>query len=179
MNNQLVKRGDKLDKFRAHFIEGRKLNEADALMLSRYRKAVAMLGHGWSRQTVVADLMADQQDPLAESQAYQVVRDAMKLYGSLEEVDREGMRFVSYENYKALAQECRRNGDMHGAIRAQENADKLYDLFNPAVATQDPNAFLKPVAVLFTTDTDVLLAAQKGLASENEQTEDAEYEEAE
>lgn len=177
MSNQLIRRGDKFDKFRAHILESRKLKPEDLQMLARYRKSVAMLGIGYSRQNVVMALKGDPTDPLSESQAYNIVRDSMKLFGSIDDVDKDGLRFIAHENYKALARAATKDGNHAAAIRAQENADRLYDLFNADVVKQDPNLFLVPVPICFSSDEAVLLAQQKGLEQNNIQ--DVEYEEAE
>ena len=176
MSNQLVRRGDKFDKYRAHILEGRKLKPDDLAQLARYRKAVAMLSLGYSRLNVVTAMKSDPNDPVSESQGYVIVKEAMKLYGSIDEVDKEGQRYIAYENYKMLAQLAKKEGNYAAAIRAQENADKLYDLFNAYVVKQDPSLFLVPVAIAFTTDVDVLHESQKSL-EQGEDVEDTDFEE--
>jgi hypothetical protein len=96
------------------------------------------------------------------------VRDSIKLYGSIEEVDKKGQRVISHENYKLLGNLARKNGDIGAAIRAQENADKLLGLFEAEKTALDPKAFLIPVPMDFSTDPNVL--------REQEATEDADFE---
>ena len=180
MSNQLVRRGDKFDKYRAHLLEGRKLRPDDLQMLARYRKAIAMLSLGYSRMNVVTAMKADQTDPVSESQAYLLVRDAMKLVGSIDDVDKEGLRLIAYENYKQLATLAKKDGNHAAAIRAQENADRLYDLFNADVVKQDPTLFLVPVPIAFSSDVQVLLDSQKLLdQGQNGAIQDVDYEDAE
>ena len=169
---ELVKQGDKLDRYRAHILEGRKLTPEEEKQLSRYRKAVSLLSTGYSRLRVIATMRADPLDPLSESQLYNIVRDAVKLYGNLEEVDKKAERWISYENYKLLADLARRAGDYGAAIRAQNKADELLGLFAPDQGKMDPKAFLIPVPMEFCTDPQVL-------REQEQETEDTDYEEAE
>jgi hypothetical protein len=168
---ELVKQGDKLDKYRAHLLEGRKLAPEEEKQLARYRKAVSLLSTGYSRLRVIATMRRDPLDPLSESQLYVIVRDAVKLYGNLEEVDKKAERWIAYENYKLLADMARQAGDYGAAIRAQKAADDLLGLFAPDGGKLDPKAFLVPVPMLFSTDPQVL-------REQEQETEDADYEEA-
>lgn len=169
----LLKQGDKLDRFRAHLLEGRSLKADELEQLARYRKAYGLLAMGYSRLQVVTTMKADPLDKLSESQLYNIVRDAKQLYGNLEEIDKKAERAIAYENYKLLAQLARKDGDIKGALRAQELADKILGLFEPEKTAMDPKAFLVPVDMLFSTDPKVLRE------QEREETEDVDHEEVE
>lgn len=157
---------DKLDKYRTHLIDGVALAPDELEMLARYRKAHGLLCLGHSSNQVLAILEVEFN--LSLSQLYAIVRESKLLYGSVQEVDKKAERAISHENYKLLSNLARQKGDMGAAIRAQENADKLLNLFEAEKALIDPKAFLIPVPMDFSTDPAVLHA---------QETEDADYEE--
>ena len=158
---------DKLDKYRLHLVDGLDLKPDELEMLAKYRKAHGLLCLGFGRNQVLATL--EKEYELSQPQLYAIVRDSIKLYGSIEEVDKKGQRVISHENYKLLGNLARKNGDIGAAIRAQENADKLLGLFEAEKTVLDPKAFLIPVPMDFSTDPNVL--------REQEATEDTDYEE--
>ena len=145
---------DKLDKYRVHLVDGGELKEDELQMLAKYRKAHSLLCLGFGRNQVLATL--EKEYDLSQPQLYAIVRESIKLYGSIEEVDKKGERTISHENYKLLANLARKNGDIGNAIRAQENADKLLGLFENDKTVLDPKAFLIPVPMDFSTDPAVL-----------------------
>lgn len=145
---------DKLDKYRAHLVDGAELKPDELEMLAKYRKAHGLLCLGFGRNQVIATL--EKEFELSTPQLYTIVRESVRLYGSIEEVDKKGERTISHENYKLLANLARKNGDIGAAIRAQENADKLLGLFESDKVLIDPKAFLIPVPMDFSTDPAVL-----------------------
>lgn len=157
---------DKLDKYRLHLVDGADLKPDEVEMLAKYRKAHSLLCLGFGRNQVLATL--EKEYALSERQLYDIVRESIALYGSVEEVDKKGHRLISHENYKLLANLARQSGDIGAAIRAQEKADKLLGLFESDKTVLDPKAFLIPVPMDFSTDPAVL---------REQETEDADYEE--
>jgi hypothetical protein len=172
---RLKPKGDKLDKYRAHLFEGAPLQPDELELLARYRKAHALLCIGYSKNQVLSALEKEY-DALSTSHLYAIIRESVELMGSIEEVDRKGERVISIENYKLLANLARKNGDIKAAISAQEKADKLMGLFDAEQGGLDPQAFLKPVAMLFTTDVEQL--KRQELPEQTEDTEDIDYEDA-
>jgi hypothetical protein len=156
---------DKLDKYRLHLVDGADLKPDEVEMLAKYRKAHSLLCLGFGRNQVIATL--EKEFELSQPQLYSIVRESIKLYGSIEEVDKKGERTISHENYKLLANLARKQGDIGAAIRAQENADKLLGLFEADKSVLDPKAFLIPVPMSFSTDPAVL---------REQETEDTEFE---
>ena len=156
---------DKLDKYRMHLVDGADLKPDETEMLGKYRKAHSLLCLGLGRNQVLATL--EKEYELSQPQLYAIVRDSIKLYGSIEEVDKKGQRVISHENYKLLGNLARKNGDIGAAIRAQENADKLLGLFEAEKTVLDPKAFLIPVPMDFSTDPAVL---------REQETQDTDYE---
>lgn len=159
-------KGDKLDKYRSHLVDGLDLKPDEQEMLAKYRKAHALLCLGFGRNQVLATL--EKEFDLSQPQLYAIVRESVMLYGSIEEVDKKGQRVISHENYKLLANLARKNGDIGAAIRAQENADKLLGLFEAEKTVIDPKAFLIPMPMSFSTDPAVL---------REQETEDIDFEE--
>ncbi len=145
---------DKIDKYKLHLVEGANLKPDELQMLAKYRKAHGLLCLGFSRNQVIATL--EKEYELSQPQLYAIVRESTLLYGSIEEVDNKGQRVISIENYKLLANLARKNGDINGAIRATELADKLQGLFEPEKSVLDPKAFLVPIPMDFSTDPAVL-----------------------
>ena len=121
---------DKLDKYRAHLVDGADLKDDELEMLAKYRKAHGLLCLGFGRGQVLATL--EKEYELSQPQLYAIVRESIKLYGSVEEVDKKGQRVISHENYKLL-----------GLFEAEKTA-------------LDPKAFLIPVPMDFSTDPAVL-----------------------
>jgi hypothetical protein len=115
---ELLKQGDRLDRYRGHLLEGRTLKDDELKQLARYRKAYGLLAAGYSRLQVVTTMMQDPQDKLSESQLYNIVRDATTLYGKLDEIDKQAERTIAYENYKLIANLARRDGDLKTTLRA-------------------------------------------------------------
>ena len=157
---------DKLDKYRLHLVDGADLKPDELEMLAKYRKAHGLLCLGFSRNQVLATL--EKEYELSQPQLYAIVADSVKLYGSIEEVDKKGQRVISHENYKLMANLARKAGDIGNAIRAQENADKLLGLFESDKTVIDPKAFLIPVPMDFSTDPAVL---------REQETQDIDFEE--
>lgn len=161
-----IGKGDKLDKYRSHLVDGLDLKPDELEMLAKYRKAHSLLCLGFGRNQVLATL--EKEFELSQPQLYAIVRESVMLYGSIEEVDKKGQRVISHENYKLLANLARKNGDIGAAIRAQENADKLLGLFEAEKTAIDPKAFLIPVPMDFSTDPAVL---------REQETQDIDFEE--
>jgi hypothetical protein len=145
---------DKLDKYRIHLLDNGDLKPDELEMLAKYRKAHGLLCLGFSKNQTIATL--EKEFDLSQPQLYAIVRESIKLYGSIEEVDKKGQRVIAVENYKLLANLARKNGDIGNAIRATELSDKLQGLFEPEKTLLDPKAFLIPVPMDFSTDPAVL-----------------------
>lgn len=159
-------RGDKLDKYRRWILDGKDpadieaRHPEEARLWARMRRAWSLASMGYGRNQIVATLRNDDNDQVGESQAYAAVRDSMKLYGSMGDVDREGMRLASYENYKLLAQLARKDGNHGAAIKAQELADRLFHLFDRDEVVIDPKKYELPAMIEYTTDPKQLLLQQ-------------------
>lgn len=148
-----LKNPDKLDKYRQHLLEGKDLNQEETQMLAKYRRAFAIMSVGYGRQNTVKIL--SEETGLSESQTYMVVRDAIKLFGDVHEVDKKGLKSIMYENFMLAASMARADKDHAAMIRALEKAAELYGLFDSETEGLDPKMFL-PVPILFTSDPGIL-----------------------
>lgn len=168
---KLIGKGDKLDKYRGHLLNGDELKPQEELMLQRYRRANALMCCGYSRLQTITLLQKESE--LSEQQLYNIVRDSIRLFGSVNEVDKAGMKYIMYENFMLAGNLARKEGNHDAMIRAYENASRLYDLFSPDTHLIDPRQFLRPVAIIYSTDPAVLEEQQRA------DVEDIDYSDAE
>jgi len=105
MGTELVKAdkvADKLDKFRDHLLHRTPLKPSELETLEKYRKCFGWRCKLFSPQQVVNMLM--QEYDLRYSQAYQLMAESARLYGKVEDIDREGTRKVLIESlYVAMS----------------------------------------------------------------------------
>jgi len=160
-------KGDKLDKYHAHLVDGAPLTDEELEMLAKYRKAFGLASLGFSTNQVLTALTKEY--ALSEPQLYAIIRESTKVYGSVAELDKQGRKEIAIERYELIANLARREGKYAAALRALQNADKLRGLFDAPKAPMDPKAFLVPVPMMFTTDPTALREQQ-------EETEDTDYE---
>ena len=145
---------DKFDRYRAHLLEGKRLNEKEAGMLRKYRQANTLLCQGLSKHQTVKMLTRDTE--VSESQAYMIIRDAIKLYGDATLSDKAGMKHLMYENFMRAAQLAKKAKDFQSHIRALENAAKVSGAYAEINEGFDLQAFMQMLPVNFTTDPSVL-----------------------
>jgi|GEM_PF-1528931 len=145
---------DKLDKYRAHLLDGKRLNEKEEAMLSKYRKANSLLCKGLSRHQTVKLLTRD--IDVSESQAYLIVREAIKLYGDASLSDKAGLKHLMYENFMRAAQVAKKGKDYQAMVRALENAAKVTGAYADSEGNFDLQEFMRLMPVSFTTDPSIL-----------------------
>ena len=168
---KLIGKGDKLDKYRGHLINGEELKPQEEAMLQKYRRANALMCCGYSRGQTLT--LMSKETELSESQLFAIIRDSIKLFGSVNEVDKAGMKYIMYENFMLAGNLARKEGDFKSMVRAYENASRLYDLFSPDTHLIDPREFLRPGVLIYSTDPTVLEEQQK------QDIEDIDYTDAE
>ena len=151
-------KGDKLDRYRDHLLKGAKLKAEQEDMLSKYRRANALMCLGYSRMQTITILTKELE--LSAPQIYSILRESIELYGNVHKVDKDGMRYIMYENFMQAATLARKNEDHNAYIRALENAAEIYDLYNTEVAGINPAQFLRPSAIIFSSDPEVLKQQQ-------------------
>lgn len=155
---KLLGKGDKLDRYRGHLLNGDDLDEEQQIMLERYRRASALMCCGYSRMQSIT--LLKNETALSESQLYNIVRDSIKLFGSVNDVDKAGMKYIMYENFMLAANLARKEGNHDAMIRAYENASRIYDLFTADTHLIDPRHYLRPIAIIYSTDPQVLVDQQ-------------------
>lgn len=148
-----LKQPDKLDKYRRHLLDNVALDDEQMAMLAKYRRAISLMSVSYGRQHTVKIL--EEETGLSQAQCYMILRDAIKLYGDISEVDKNGMRFIMYENFMLAASMARADKDYNAMTKALERASELYGLFDRSIEGLDPKQFL-PVPIFFTTNPDVL-----------------------
>lgn len=123
---------DKLDKFRDHLLHRTVLKASELETLEKYRKCFGWRCKLFSPQQVVSMLM--QEYNLRYSQAYQLMAESSKLYGKVEDIDREGTRKVLIEGlYVAMSIAVKeKNADaIIAATREIAKLSKIHDEQSP------------------------------------------------
>ncbi|RDC63280.1 hypothetical protein [Adhaeribacter pallidiroseus] len=167
---ELLGKGDKLDKYRDHLLSNAALTPEQTEMLAKYRRANALLCNGYSRLRTITILTKE--CLVAHGYAYSLVRDTIELFGDITKSEKDGMRYIAYENFIRAAKLAQKQKDYNAMIRAQENAARIYDLYTVSEQVMNPQDFVKPTEIIFTTDAQVLIDHQK------EETIDTDYQEA-
>jgi hypothetical protein len=151
--------GGKLDKYHSYMLGEGDLKPDEIEMLGRYKRAHALMSTGFSKGQVKT-ILANEFE-LSDPQVYAIVRESIKVYGDLDEVDKKGERLLAIENFKLLAQLARKEGNINAAIRAEENVTKLQGLFDADAGGMDPHLFMIPVPMEFSSDPAVLQEQQR------------------
>jgi hypothetical protein len=150
---------DVLEKFRAHLIDGVPLAPRHMETLVKYRKAHSILCLGYSPEH--CRTLIQKEFELSESHSYMILRNSIKLYGDVVDIDKKGVKYIMYENYMNAANLARKAEDYASMISALDKACKLLDLYNSNNNGTNPLDYAKPVAIIFTTDANVLKTEQK------------------
>lgn len=154
-----VREGDKLDKFRNYLIKGTKLTHTQMVKLQHYQKANSLLCIGYSREMAVKQLATDFN--LSAAQCYVIVRETLDLFGDVAQSNKNGMKHIAYENFMLAANLARKKGDIDSMIRAQEDAAKIYDLFDYKDMPFNPEDHPMPKMIVFTNNFNVLKTEEK------------------
>lgn len=126
---------DKLDKFRDHLLHRLPLKPSEHETLEKYRKCFAWRCKLFSPQQVVNMLM--QEYGLKYSQAYQLMAESTKLYGKVDDIDREGSRKILIENLYVAMSIAVKDKNAEAIIAATREIAKLsrvYDEQSPIAA---------------------------------------------
>lgn len=140
MSTELTKAdkiADKLDKFRDHLLHRLPLKPSEHETLEKYRKCFAWRSKLFSPQQVVSMLM--QEYGLKYSQAYQLMAESTKLYGKVDDIDREGTRKILIENLyvaMSLAVKDRNAEAIIAATREIAKLSKVHDDQSPLTADE-------------------------------------------
>lgn len=118
-----VKPEDRLDKFVDHLLNKRQLTPNQTETLERYRKAFGWRCKMFSPNQTVQMLMKEYD--INTSQAYLILQDATKLYGKVEEIDKEGTRKILIEHLYIALSIAVKDRNAEAIIKATERIAKL------------------------------------------------------
>lgn len=121
---------DKLDKFRDHLLHRATLSPKELETLEKYRKCFAWRSKLFSPQQTVTMLM--QEYGIKYSQAYQLLTESTRLYGKVEDVDKEGTRKILVENLYVAMSLAVKDKNPEAIIAAVEKIAKLNRLYEEA-----------------------------------------------
>lgn len=126
--DELPQPEDKLDKYR-DFLLGRKaLTAKQHEMLANYRKAFAWRCKGFSQQHVMQ--MLKQDASIDDAMAYRILQEATKLYGRVEDIDKEGTRRILIEHLyiaMSIAIKARDSNSINSTVEKIAKLSKIYD----------------------------------------------------
>lgn len=124
---KIEKVDDKLDKFRDHLLHRTALTPKEQEMLDKYRKCFAWRCKLFSPQQAVNMLM--QEYGIKYSQAYQVMSESTRLYGKVEDIDREGTRKVMIESLYVAMSIAVKDRNAEAIISATKEIAKLSHVY--------------------------------------------------
>jgi hypothetical protein len=161
-------RQDHIDRIIAVILGDAEPTEQITQQLEKIDLAWSMLQSGYSRLMVVR--MLQKKISVQSSQAYKIVRDAMLVYGDVSAATQKGIKAVHAENFKRLARKAESLGDLAVAGALFAKAAKVEGAFEADVTVMaNPEEWMAPPLIQFTTDPAVFIASQR--------TEDVSYEE--
>lgn len=128
MGTDIAKASDKLDKYRDHLLHRLPLSPKEQDMLDKYRKCFAWRCKLFSPQQCVNMLM--QEYNLKYSQAYQIMAESTKLYGKVDDIDREGTRKVMIENLHVALSIAVKDKNAEAIISAVKEIAKLSRVYD-------------------------------------------------
>lgn len=151
-NKKLVKSGVKvttLDKIRAYYLESTdtkviKLTETQERMREMYEYALTYFFNGYTKHQTSKFLQSVH--GVSYTQSYQVINNAIALFGDLTAATKEGKKAVYIEQLQRLAQKAEEKGDLWTAkecIKEAARIDGAYDEFEV-----DPSLVVLPMIVL-------------------------------
>lgn len=152
------KKPDILDRFRLHYLEGRKLNDKQETQRKQYEQAHSLRILGMSREQTVKMLLS-RKIVNSQAEAYRAVSRAEQLFGDINVVHKDGLRHILTENLSRLANKAMEAGDLKNANKAYEVMAKINNLITPDTSPFDYKLLLIPVPV-YTSDTKVLKAQE-------------------
>lgn len=138
--------------------------------LEKIDRAWSLLHNGFSRLRC-AQLLKEKYG-IENSQAYKLLRDAELVYGNVAESTLKGKKAVYAENFKRLAKQAEKKGDLKTAGNLLAKAARVEGAFDRDVSVMiDPADWTVPVEIEFSSDPEVFRKSQQPEA------EDTEYEE--
>lgn len=154
--SQLVssKRKGDLDKIRDFYFEGKPLTPRAEEKLTRMRFANTSMLSGNSRQQTV-DMICEEYK-VGDSQAYEIVRDTMLVFGEIAEADKRGMRHIITERYERLYQKAEKEENLEVQEKILGQLAKLHGLHEGDIF--DITQINLPRNIIFSNDANILIA---------------------
>lgn len=158
--NKLLKKEslDKLDVYRAHFIEGEDLEPRFEEYLEKMERAKTLLTTGVSMANVAVMIQGEFQ--VKRVQSYNIIRDSIDLFGDITKVRKDGMKYIIYENLMIAVNLAKEKEDYSAMTKALDSAAKLYGLYDPELDEIDAEAYTFPAQIIFSDNVNIL--NQKG-----------------
>jgi len=145
-----------LDKIKSHLLDDTELPDRQKPMLERYRRAMAYMCHEDELNSPGNCIKFIQgQYELSYPQAAKVVRDAIALWGDVFKYSHVGLKQLHYERMLRIGEEARQAGNFKIALRAEEKAAEIWNLFNPNQSEENLNQLFQ-INIYRTTDSEVL-----------------------
>lgn len=157
---------DKYDKYRALVLGEKKPTPKQAIMMERFAQAWAFLCNGYTK-TMAAKALFNNGLVDSVPTGMRIVKETEYIYGMAMDTSKKGQKAASAENQRRIALKLEKQDKLLEASIVHEKADKLLGLDKEAMNDRsDPKEWMRPIAIVFTTDDSHL-----------EKTEDVGYEE--
>lgn len=135
--DELKNTPDKLDKYRDFLLGRGRLTEKQQDMLANYRKAFSWRCKGFSQQHTMQ--MLKQDATIDDAMAYRILQESTKLYGRVEDIDKEGTRRILIEHLyiaMSIAIKNRDSNSINSTVEKIAKLSKIYDE-NPQLTPSD------------------------------------------
>jgi hypothetical protein len=143
----------RMDKLKAHYLEGRKLPKSLEETLQNLEKANGLLCSGYSKEQAVKFIM--ERDGMSKSNAYKILRDSMELFGDVTKASKDGLRHIATENLMQIYNQARSVKNLEMAERVWDTICKLNGLYGRDEGTTNNNLQMN-MQFVFSTDPSVL-----------------------
>jgi hypothetical protein len=164
-------KADKFDKYRALLLGRGKPTKKQKIQLDRYHQAWTLVISGYSH-TASATILLNSSVVDSFPTGMRIVRECLQVYSTLKDTSKQGQKIAAAENHRRIAKELEKKGEWLAASIVHEKADKLLELDKvDKFKGLDPNDFLRPAIIVFTTDDSEL--------DKPDTTQDTTYEEIE
>jgi tetratricopeptide (TPR) repeat protein len=156
-----LKKGLKIDnielevflKYYLQEIKHEDLTSMQQEKLERYKKSWAMYSEGKTKDNILSTLELDYK--IEYRQAQVDFATAIKLFGPIDTVDKDGRRLASMHFFDMLADLAKQEKNYEAAIKAKEAANKLSGIYEVETEGWDPRLWLKPSKTIYVTKVDV------------------------
>lgn len=150
---------DMTDRFRAYYLQNIELKVSEKETLAKLRFAWSNYSNYPSKQETITILATEYE--LSDSQAYAILKQAIKLFGDVLHTDKQGERLASYEYYMSLSRSAKTAGEYDVAMKCKEKADKIMGLLEPDKTPIDPAKMMPAAVIVFNSDPKILQTLQK------------------